>query len=533
MGRLLIRNPNNTAWVKIEDTSLYVRDPTNTKWLRMYPESFLIRTSDNNGWAVVDQTFDPAIDDICEDCAINYIPQSCNAKPNNASAGSGIGNGSGGPSWDEVTGYPAGYDLPDVALSGFELSYNDTIPPTGRALRRPGLNNVESYDPVGVAAQTGLGIYANPNLERASVFGRGAAITETVYAVGLEQGFIEIAYASYSAKGISIDVYYRGIRIGSTCGRVEGRGRIKFPIDPVENDERIMIRVRGEEDTLWALQVLPQKVTAFDEYKNLVLNWFEAYTADEAPDLLTYEYLGTPAFPAPCHAAVWPIANRLQDNKYFEYYHYVGEQPGWMYLDYTSWMNADFVEVYHNGKRIATTLDAVSNKGFLRFYYDPKTSQCMDLMVRIGSKDFTAGNALSSVYYSLYCPSTRGAREYRHPCASYEILSAGHPTTEDCFDLSGQYPNDMCAVLIQVDAGSFSTKFEVFDVNDELLDSVNAKGRGTLEFWLPPSQAHKRLFYVRVTSAIGCDWKYYVRCAIQKPVIRVADYGIAFLCEEV
>lgn len=530
--RMLVRNVKNTGWDTVESKTVYIRDPDNKRWIRLYPYNYYVRNSANTEWVLVDDVFNPAIDDPCAGVVSgSIVPAGCNAKPNNTTSGSGTGNGSGGPAWDEVNGYPPGYDLPDASLGGFGLVLNENVWPLGKQLKRPGARLFESYDPSGVASQTGLGIYANPNLERSSAFGRGAAVTETVYAVGLEYGFVEIVYASYAEDGISLDVYYRGLRVASTCGRVTGRGRIKFPFEAVENDERIMIRVRGAESTLWALQVLPQKLSSYDDYKNLELTWYSTYDTQIAPDLLTIEYLGTPAFPAPCHAAVWPIADRIQDNKYFEYYHYMGEDPGTAYLDYTSWDNADFVEVYHNGKRLATTLDARQGKGYLKFYYDPKDSGCFDLMVRVGSKDFAA-NSVNSVYYSLYCVDTRGAREYKHPCGAYEVVSAGHPTTEDCFDLGTGFASDVCGVLIDLEAGAIETKFEVFDGNDVLLDTTVTSGRGTLEFWLPPSATQRRRIYIRVTSAIGSNWRYFVRCPIQKPVIQIPDYNAQHRCEE-
>ena len=531
MARVLIRNPLNNGWLKLEDLDAYVRSPENDKWLKLYPYNFSIRNSANTGWDEVTDIFDPDIDDPC--ALLNQGAANCNGKPSNRLAGSGMGNGSGGPVWDEVKGYPPGYDLPDASLSGFGLVENDRIPPLGIQIKRPGISLFESYDPVGVASKTGLGLYANPNIEWASVHGRGAAVTETVYAVGFETGFLELLYACYSPTGISIDVYYRGVRLASTCGPVLGRGRLKVPFESVEDDERIMIRVRGAEASLWSIQVKPQQVASYDDYQNLLLDYFQQYDILAQSDLLTIEYLGTPVFPAPCHATVWPMLDRLISNQYFEYYHYMGAEAGWAYLDYRSWSNADFVEVYHAGKRIATTLDAQTNKGYLYFEYDPKDSEVYDLMVRVGNKDFDVGDATQSVYYSLYCVSNRGAREFMHPCGAYEIDSAGHPTTEDVIDLTDIYIDDVCGCLIELDAGSFSTKFEVFALeNDELLDSAAIKGRGTLEFWLPPGQRYKRKIYVRVTSAIGCDWRYFVRCPIQKPVIKVPDYNVQFLCEE-
>ncbi len=282
---------------------------------------------------------------------------------------------------------------------------------------------------------------------------------------------------------------------------------------------------------------------------DLELNYQESYDVGAYPDLITDEYIGTPVFPAPCHATVFVIPDRIVNiprthayspdpdsktvaytNYSFEYYHYCGEQAGWMYLDYKSWDDEDIVEVYHNGLRIATTLDPETSRGFLHFYYDPGTSNCFDLMVRISSQSIQ-GDA-TSVYYSIWCPSVAGAREQRHPCSSYYVYSAGHPYTEDNFHL-GQQDEDML-ILVVINAGNqgFSTKFELYASDDRLLDTTITDGVATLEYFKDKEDRTLDDLCVRVTGPIGCDWSIYCWCAIQIPEIKMPAYTIEYSCTD-
>ena len=521
-----LRNVLNTEWLNAATSEIYVRDPDDLTWLRLVPNEFSIRNQTNTGWIDIDNTPELDIDDPCK---YKSDPTSCSGSPTDDAFGSGDGVGSGGAQFVQATGYPAGYDLADAGWSGFGLERSE-VWPTAYSLRRPGLSKSESYDNSPIAADNGDAIYVNPALANTSVFSRGAQISEFYYVLGSVAGYVDVLWVTYGAE-MSVDVYYMGERVASSCGKQSGRGRIAFPYDPTPNggEERIMIRVRTSVATHWAVQVLSPSQRHVTAATDLDLAYYKPYNVAAHRDLLTLDYLGTPVFPAPCHASVYVNAKRLSAKGHFEYYHHVGAVAGYMYLDYSSWGNADFVEVYHYGLRIATTLDPQQGRGYLHFYFDPTKNGCQDIMVRVvGSGQGTGDN--TSVYYALWCPDTSGAREARHPCGQYEVFSAGHPTTEDCFDLS-TYPNELCGALITVDSGSYTAQFSVYDENDTLLDSVSVQGTATLEFWLPVGQTHKRKIYVQVTSAIGGNWSYFVSCPKQKPVIQVPDYNEQYLCE--
>lgn len=252
-GRMFIRNKDNTGWIDIVVTPVYVRDSTNTSWVRLIPNEFYMLNQRSSGWMLIDDKTDPVMDNPC----VNLSDGDCTGSPTDATAGSGDGLGSSGPAFDLVKGYPVGYDMPDAMYASFGLRQIIDVAPVGYEIYRPKLRWAESYDPIGLASFEGQGRYSNPNILNASVASRGAKVTETVYRCGTTDGVVEILFACYDQNGISVDVYYMGKRVATTCGFHVGRGKLHFDYAPTQNgfEERVMIRVRGEEGSFWSLQV--------------------------------------------------------------------------------------------------------------------------------------------------------------------------------------------------------------------------------------------------------------------------------------
>lgn len=533
MPRFRIRNLLDNGYFDACTAEIFVRSPDNRKWIRLIPGKFSIRDGANANWLHIDCNFDPQFDDPC--AVVTLTGPNCQGAKNDQYAGSGDGTGSGGAKYDLINGYPPGYDMPDAGMTAFGQEINSGIAPIGLQIRRPGVNEIvaESYDDVGAASRYGLATWVNPNPVGASIHGRGAAVTESIYTLGQARGTVEILFACYSESGISIDVYYVGKRMATTCGRVTGRGRLQFYYDPVAGDyeDRIMIRIRGAENTAFSYQVIGPFYATVEDIANLDLNYFVGYNmgADYGV-LLQPKYLGTPAFPAPCHATVFPMKDRL-DRDFVEYYHYMGEYEGTVYLDFNSWDTFDYVEVYHAGHRIATTLNAATGKGYLKFKYKPVPGN-YDLMVRIVAQDFGIESSLESWYYSLYCPDTKGARVLPWRCDEIEITSAGHPVTEDNFDITVEA--DRTAVIIEVFPNSSETHFAVYDQNDNLLDQITARAPATLEFMrMPVHLPARNRIYVRCTSGIGCDWRYVVRCPVSMIDVDNDAQDVPYSCVQV
>lgn len=527
MARLRIWDERINNWRDCVSTPMFIMGHEG-KWIPLLPNQFSIANQHGDRWHEIDDVFDPIFDDPCD----VVEAEDCNGSPTSITRGSGDGQGSKGAAYTQLDGYPPGYDLPDAQRSGFGLILNGDAP-TGRAISRPGIRRQESYDPSGLGSRAGLGTYANPNFPYNTVQSRGAIITETIYAMPQREGSVELLFASYDEYGMSVDVYHMGQRVASTCGIATGRGRISFQFNPHETDMRIMVRVRAQSGAGWTLTAFPPRVNSSSDRGNLPLDYQTSYDVLRFPDLITAEYQGTPVFPAPCHAAVFPVPSRIVDAPAFEYVHYVGRNAGRMILDYSTWDNFDYFEVYHAGRRIATTLDAQTGRGFLEFQYDPQDTQQYDLMIRVVAHDFGSGASLESQYYSLYCPDTRGARTHRHACESQVIESAGHTTTEDCIELGMQ--TDRRAVAINVDAGTHPAKFEVFNSSMELLDTevLGAGQKGTLEFWKEIWEPLKSQISVRVTSEVGSDWRYFVWCPVQIPKLEHRDLLLTHNCVEI
>lgn len=521
-GRFRVRNLLNNGWIDVAAVDVMIRDPLNETWIPLRNDEFAVRNQTNTGWIYIDGVSD----DLDDPCALLESIGSCNGSVGSKVMGSGNGTGSGGAPWSQTEGYPVGYDLPDAGYGGFYLIRNESWP-CGQALVRGGARTQETYDPWPCAADHGMGTFSNPALPCTSVSGRGAAITEFYYVLGDQQGAYEILFAAYT--GISIDVYYLGQRVASTCGQVQGRGRLGFQYVPDDRDSRCMIRVRGPELALWSLQLTGLR-SGIEADAVIGIADYKGYDIQGHPDILVPRYLGTPLFPAPCHASAYVLADRVSSAGHFEYYHHVGQVGGTMYLDFKSWNNKDFVEVYYCGRRIATTLDPQTNRGYLVFQYNP-VSGCEDIMVRIVAEGKGVGEH-DSVYYALWCPDSRGSRELRHPCGSYDVVSAGHPTTEDCFTIDG-HEHVLCGALVRLHAGSQRTLFKLWSDTDVLLDSMqlDIAATGTLETWLPVGVSRK--FYVQAQSGIGCDWRIFVECAAPHPDIELPATLVPYKCIEV
>lgn len=177
MARFRVRNLANNDWYDCADTPMFIRTKENT-WQPLTVETFAVRGLHGKRWYNIDANYDPNFDDPC----INQEVGNCGGSPTSTTKGSGTGDGSRGPKYDPLKGYPAGYDLPDAMRTGFGVGIGN-VSPTSRYLTRPGIRTIESYDPTGLASKAGLGTWTNPNVPWASVHARGAVVTETIYAI--------------------------------------------------------------------------------------------------------------------------------------------------------------------------------------------------------------------------------------------------------------------------------------------------------------------------------------------------------------
>lgn len=533
MSRIFVRNLYDNRWLDFCKHTVRVRSPDNRSWINIDPRKLKVRDGANSEFLAVDCSFDVRFDDLCHNKLINSV--NCPPGIPADEAGSGDGRGSSGAEFDLADGYPAGYDLPDAGESGFGVERAQESK-HGYAIKRPALNfALESYDDSGIAPSYGRGTYANPNYLGSSIFGDGSIITESVFDVGNIPGYFEVLFASFDDEGISVDVYYLGNRVATTCGFVPGLSKIEFYLDPAigEGESRIMIRVRSREASRWVYQFVGAK-------RNLSVFDLDPTDINQFQFLYNTEYIGTPVFPAPCHATVFPNEPRLVDGKWFyEFFHYtesLDDDINWdMVLDYTSWLNADKFEVYHGGERIASTMDSVNDLGMLKFRWNPRryAKPVTMLMVRVTSNDRIQFDDMQSWYYTLFCPNSPGYRALPWRCGLpiQGINSMGHNSTEDNFDLDNGVDPGIVSIKV-IGHEDFEYTVSVFDSEMDIIE-VKKGSRLTYVQFFVNRELHgdtRKRIAVRIDAPIGSGWTYYVGCPI--PVLDVEiDDKIVPVCE--
>lgn len=527
-GRFRVRSILNNNWYDLCYHEMYVFDKEYKQWVRLFPNKVLVRDGGNNDWIEIGCMQDVTYDDPCAGIGGD---SSCIGDPRDPEAGSGNGLGSEGALYDEDLGYPPGFDMPDSFMGGFGMKIAQKATgyetPVGFMLQRPGLQTEETYDPSGLSPdEAARGVFTAPNLNGASTFSRGAAVTETVYELPPRNGYYELLYAAYDA--VSIDVYYAGVRVATTCGPVPAltRGLLTFNINIAAGfgEKRVMVRVRGAEGVRWAYQVIGPKpapvLQDFDTKDDADYAKIQEFLYEE-PEMMQLQYIGTPMFPAPCHGTVgnidqtfpWALSDRIENQNWFEYYHYVGENGGPMVLDFSSWDAADYVEIWQNGVRIATSQDYHQQPGYVDFIYEPRDG-VQDIMVRVHTENRGLGQDLSSWYYTLFCPNAIGHRRSPWPCGPDVVYSMGHPATEDNFDIDNGVTRGAFKVFMR--GCSETTLVRVFSRSGDLIVATEGVGDFDVEgfnFNEVSGEVYKDI-YVRVESSIGASWEYTVGCPI-------------------
>lgn len=535
MARLRFRSPYNNKWLDVCNHQLFIRSPDNRTWLNFDPKRASVRDGGDLNWLELDCKPDPLFD---EPCAFKDIASvNCPSEVETWQLGSGDGTGSDGEQFDLITGYPAGYDLPDAGDSGFYLE-RDIGSPKGFGIKRPALNYaLESYDRGGTTSSLGRGTYDNPNYLWATTFSSGCVITETIYDLGQVAGWYEVPFASYHPEGISVDVYYLGRRIATTCGRIKDRYKIEFFFDPAAGtgESRVMIRVRGADATRWSLMVIGPK----QNLNVYALDWNDPAHANA---IRQDEYNGTPIFPAPCHATVFPRTYKTNDGKWFyEFHHYVGENAdpteiSRMVLDFTSWMNLDKFEVYHGGLRVGSTMDPQQLQGMISFLWEPNrfAFPVPDLMIRVSAEVRELNEDIMSWYYTLYCQNTAGYRANPWLCETpvAGLNSMGHSSTEDNYNMDNGVQNGVVSIKV-VPYGNFEYTVNVFDIDQNLIAYTTANKTSFTQFFILKDQhgdTRKRVA-VRVDAPLGSSWVCYVGCPVELLDIEIDDKTVP-VCDD-
>lgn len=495
MAKLRVRDFINGGWVDIRDYEWFVRTQDNGSWVQIYAGNILMRNHVNNDWIYIDSNRED--DEFA--CPADDAPTNCNGGQfNDPRSGSGNGIGSGGPEYRPDVGYPPGYDLPDASGGFFELQ-KQRMGVTGVCIRRPGLNVCESYDGRSNIGQSGAGTWIRPADVGAASWSIGARVTEIIYKLPATIGTVQIPFVTYTQdEGVSLDVYYAGERVATTCGPVKGANVLCFNFEPVRisvgaaqyTEQNIMIRVRAlAESVKWCLQVLPQQT---------------------APSCNPYHqrYYGKVTWPYVCNATVVADMALSSIQRAVDSFHFMGPDEGVVYLDYITYSQAERIDVLYHGKPLATTEYPAVGPGTLRFVYDPAVEPgIQDICVRVISPP----TGITNWRYTIYCPGDKGSRELEWACGAL-YKSSGHPEVEVIVHLGANPPADQY-MKIQWDMRELPDYLEIVTQQGRKLFRTDGgqQGPGEARFAYNPATDGNRLM-VRVQGPLRTDWEFILHC---------------------
>lgn len=533
--RVRVRCPYDVNWLDVCNNKSFIRDETNTKWIPVVPGLTHVQIPEYmRKWILVTCQFDPEFDDPCE---TPTLPGGdCTGQPNDPTAGSGDGVGSGGARYSMDTGYPVGYDLPDSGIAGFNL-FTSKDSHSGFVLYRPVLGTSHSYQK-GIAGGSGRGTWNNPLVEYDSLYVGKSKITESIVDISGITGCMPIYYKNEDGCCLAIDVYLDGKRIATTCGPTCLGGVLHACIPPHISDKMLVRFTKLEEssDCGSEIKIGPENeggddiITHPDDPENGggTINpggdgkdedgdgeHDGGLDEDKLPDI------GTPLFPYTCGSTVRP--DWETDNNVVSYTHFMGNVYGQLTLCMSHVGNFT-IDVLYEGNIIAS-----SRTGFegncMEFTYRPINSQ--HLTVRITSKDPLP----NGWEYSLYCvrddeDDEDGSKVHPLSC-NFTIESTGSPLHKHWFDMHFEdrddaFDNSMLVIECNP-MDDPDTVFSVYDNDGVLIDSYSGNKIGNIQFprMLDTHGDSRDKFYVYVESNIASSWEYYVNCPIELLRIEV------------
>lgn len=532
--RLRIRSPRDDFWYDVCNNPTFVRDENNEKWIPMQLGASQIKDPEfADYWMVLSCEFDPEFDNPCED---PKLPEGdCVGQPNDESAGSGNGYGSGGKRYDPKRGYPAGYDLPDAGVHGFNLLVSENSP-TGYYIYRPVIGVPHTYK-YGRSGASGRGTWNNPLLINDGIYTHDAKITEAIYDISGVTGCIPITFSSINDCCVAIDAYVDGKRVASTCGPACSAGRITACVDNRASD-KMMIRVTKMVDELDCASevVVGPEVDPDKVQPDIVVDPEtggggtvtpgggdgdgDGGGAGGLPDT------GTPLFPAPCSAAIRPKwADRK--NNILTYTVYMGDKNGLATICFDALVGDMIIDILYEGKIIQSTRTGISS-GCMEFMYNYNFSE--NIMIRIT----TTSDIPSDWELSIYCThgtsggGEDGSHKYPFGC-DFLMTSKGSEIHKHYYNmgyehLSSEY--DRAMVVIECfPHGGDTTTFTVYDLRGSLIGTYtgNTNGFILIPRVLADHGNDRDLFHVYVESSLGSYWEYRVNCPM--PLIAIDVEG--------
>lgn len=563
--RMRIRSPRDDYWYDVCKNPTFVRDAANENWIPLQVGASLLQDPDfEKEWMVLSCEFDPEFDNPCED---PRLPDGdCVGQPNDEAAGSGDGKGSGGLQYNEQTGYPAGFDLPDAGVSGFALIEADQSI-TGYYLYRPVLGVPHTYQ-YGTAGSTGRGTWRSPLKLNDGIYIANAKITETIYDITGITGCVPITFSSINDCCIAVDVYVDGKRVASTCGQACSAGRITACLES-HRSNKMMIRVTKAIDELdcGSEVVVGPEVDPDKTDPDMVVppdggsgsgnggtigggdvtegsgdgdgnggggssggsGEGGGGSGEGLPDP------GNPLFPAPCSASIRPKWADRRDNV-LTYTVYMGNKSGVATICFDTLVGDMVVEVLYEGLIIQSSKSGYTN-GCIEFAYNYNRSE--NVMVRITTSDVIP-NSWELAIYCVHTPPIGGGGDepdkegdgdgsvmYPYYC-NWSVMSKGAAIHKHWWDMRYDQHDNLDRAMVVVECNPYGDEnivFSAYNQNGTLIGSYSGQQAGAL--LLPRIVSEhgnsRDRFYIYVESKVAAYWEYHVNCPV--PLIDIVVDG--------
>jgi hypothetical protein len=494
MGRLRVRDVDNSKWIDICQSEFYVRDPSNTRWIRLIPGKLAARHGSNNYWVNID-----------------CISESeCDVDPMGGTPDGKGANGSGpGLPVDPETGevippeelLPDGPDNPesggtysDYAPGGTNNPSNPSNPsnPDNPDNPNDSNGNTNSGSSGTGSNRTGnLGTSTNPSTVTNPAGGGNngnnskPSTNNTNSRDNNSNNKWDDADAGSSEEGAGDtncaggtftpgEPYPPGYDLPDACGETSGERTD-------ETGETCIVR-EGLDGECEENQTGIRESTCPEE--------------------------GTFEDPKSCPCTIFGIA----DSDIIEFYIKMDtDVGGYVHFDYGINTGRISIDIYHYGIRQATTDGKVDTSDRLTFYFETGTTQGEDLVfVRVRQ------DPDSDWQLSWMCPVEEPEDEYgtpADPAPCHGTFVPSHGGGAGVHEFIHDMGTEAGTVVIEFQMWNIADKMEVFYKGQKVAQTAGyVVGEGLLSFEYVPV-IDDPLVTVRVTS-INSDtsWVYLVNC---------------------
>lgn len=565
MGRLRVRNEEDSQWIDICQSEFLVRDPSNTRWIRLRPGKLALRHGSNSYWINIDCITDNECDDDPYGGTVDGrgangsgpglpidpitglpIPKNNRTPdgPDNKSsggkyAGGGGSEGTGGTGGTGTGGTGTGTGGTNTGTPGSSSNPSGVTNPEGGG--NTGNNSQPTSGAVNGAGKNQNSNWGDPNAGSSSSGGGDTNCPAGTYTPG--QSYPP-GYDLPDACGASSG--QRTTENGTTCIVRESLAKdASGNVIPANTTNRAAVEAKIREDhptfdqTLLtqigvateALQVngsttTDKVVTAIYAMSNIADSWKEKLKTSVESLLLsglcetnqtglketTCGHEGTYSDPLPCFCTAYGIPTV----DVIEFYiHMQGTTSGNVNFVYAVTSGKLSIDLYQRGQRKATTNGKVGSSGIIKYYHERNSSIDNDIIfVRI-RQDKGSDWQLSWTCPWLDSGDLNGTQIEPAPCHGTFTPTHGggqgvHEFIHDMGKTAGQ-------VVIEYQMWNIADRMDVYYRGQKVASTnVFVAGEGNLSFNYTPV-GNDNLITVRMTSSsTDTSWVYLVNCPNEK-----------------